>query len=365
MQKKISSAALQPIDYGRYDPSRTLPDGQICLFPNSAAKTNGEVFDMVFCRHIPEKVRQEIDDVYKKDGQEIPVQTRIVIEYSRLRVDQNLQDNLNGFDWEVMDAISTLYTKPNEIIYLESIYRVIVGKKTMYPVTDKQCHMVNESIEKMRNMTIKIEIADLFEKDSPIGAALQKKGIRVASNTNYLIPCQILEYQDRPNGYVYGIRLLDDPPLFAYAKSLGLASIYPLAIIDSPLAKTRNTIILQSYLLRIIDKMYRDRAYKNEFSTLIEARDIYSIAGSVQDSDTEKARNRKKTEQILTFWTKKGYIAGYDVIQATKRKIQSYQIQLCEEDRYWDYPESASTHLPLQAKGTQDKQSRSRLKCKR
>lgn len=350
MRKIEDPTALQPINYDRFDPSKIYPDGQISLFPYSVAKSRGGVVNGVFCRRVSMENRQEIDDVCEKGGQELPVQTRILVEYSRIQVDRRLQEDLNGFDWEVMDAISTLYTKPGETIYLEDIYRVIVGKKAMYPVTGKQMYMVNESIEKMRHMSLEIKIMDFFEKDSPISAALQQKGIRTGTIRNHLIPCEVQEYQNLPNGYVYGIRLLDAPPLFVYAKTLGLASLYPLALIDTPLTKTRNTIILQSFLLRAIDQMYRDRSYGNELSTLIETKDIYSAAGSIRDSDTEKARNRKKTEQILTFWKQKGYIAGYTVIQVTGRKmVKSYQIQLAKARRHWDFPEIDVAMLPDEA----------------
>jgi len=346
MRQPDESTISKPINYERFNPAMFTPDGQLCLYPNAVAKSHGNTVSEVFCRRGSSKTSQEVDDVCKRDGQELPIQARVLVEYSRMRVGNFLQTDLNWFDWEVMDSIATLAGKPGDIIYLDDIYRVIVGKKAMYPVTEKQKYMVNESVEKMRNMPVEIKIVDLFEEDSPINAALQAKGIRSGSIRNYLIPCEILEYRGTSR-YAYGIRLLDSPPLFAYAKTLGLASLYPLALVDTPLTKTRNTIVLQSFLLRSIDQMYRDRDSGNEFSTLIKMKDVYSVVGSTKDSDTEKARNRKKAEQLLDFWVKKNYITGYAVErEATGRKpIKGYQISLFNGTRTWPFLEQTPARI--------------------
>lgn len=350
MRKVVNPAALQPINYDQLDPARVLPDGQISFYPNSVAKSRGEVVNDVFYEHVLTRSRQVIDDVYEKDGKELPIQTRVVIEYSQIQVQSHLQENLNCFDWEVMDAISTLYTRPNDVIFLDSIYRVIVGKKSMYTVTEKQRNMVNESIEKMRNIPVEIRVVDFFEKDSPICTALQQEGIRQGVIKNYLIPCAIQEYHDKSTGYVYGIRLLDAPPLFVYAKTFGLASLYPLALIDTPLVKTRKNIVLQSFLLRSIDQMYRDRANGNETSMVIKTKDVYSVTEVVMESDTEKARARQKTEQLLSFWTQKRYIAGFYVMQAARRmKIEGYKIHLSEGVRHWNLRDTAPAGIAVGA----------------
>lgn len=339
MKKIMKDEDYKPIVYDGYVPYLIYPNNQLCIFPHSVTKSRGGVINAVFRRWLPLEARKEINDVYEKGGYELPVQTRVFIEYSKLQVDQRLQESLNGFDWEVMDAIATLYTKPGDIIYLDSIYRVILGKKTGYPVTEPQRRMVDESIEKMRKISIELKILDLYE-DSSINTALRSKNVKKGITRNYLIPCTIHEDQDSINGYTYGIRLLEEPPLLTYAKALGQISLYPPALIDTPLIKTRNVISLQSFLLRSIDQMYRDRDYGNEFSAVVEAKAIYQIAGKEKNTDREKARWREKTEKLLEYWIQKGYIDGYEVVRVTERQtVKGYRINLSNESRYWDYPE--------------------------
>lgn len=337
MKKKNS--ALSTVDYETFSPYKIYPDGQTSLFPDSVAKSRGGVVGSVFRQQISERKPQEVNDVYEKNGQELPVQARVLIEYSQLEIVQGVDKGLNGFDWEVMDAISTLYSAPGALIDLDSIYRVIVGKKSMYPVTPTQHAMVNESIEKMRQIPIEIKIADLYELDSPINATLRKLGVRTGTIRNHVLPCSIQETNDQINGYRYGIRLQDAPPLFFYAKILGLASLYPLPLIDTPLTKTKDSILLQSFLLRSIDQMYRDRSNGNENPNYIRTEDVYSTPGKMKISDAEKMRSRKKVELLLDFWKKEDYIAGYETVCSSgRRTIMGYQVFLVDGIRNWDLP---------------------------
>lgn len=357
---KKHDTKIQTVNYDNFSPYKVSQDGQISFFPDSVAKSRGEVVGSVFRQQVSNQKLQEIDDVCEKNGQELPVQARVLIEYSQLEIVQGVDKKLNGFDWEVMDAISTLYSAPDALIDLDSIYRVIVGKKSMYPVTPTQHAMVDESIEKMRQIPIEIKIADLYELDSPINAALRKVGVRTGIIRNYVLPCSVQEINDQINGYRYGIRLLDAPPLFFYAKILGLASLYPLPLIDTPLTKTKDSILLQSFLLRSIDQMYRDRSNGNENQNYIRTEDIYSIPGKMKISDAEKMRSRKKVELLLDFWTKENYIAGYDTICSSgRRTIMGYQVTLANGVRNWNLPgeeaESVASTKTLPFSKMQDK----------
>lgn len=337
-----NSTTLKPIDYERFDPARITDDGQISIFPCSTAKTRGGVINSVFSSSIQLNAPQEIDDVCIRDKLEIPLQVRVFVEYSSIKFGS--YSKLNGFDWEVLDAIATLFTRPGELIYLDSIYRVIVGKKVMYPVTKKQRDMVDESIKKMMNLPVDLRLMDFYEKGSPVKLLLQNNNFELKNIRKNLIPCEIIESVGAANGFDYGIRLFDAPPLFTYAQTAGLVSLYPLALVDTPLPKTRNVIVLQSFLLRSIDQMYRDRAYQNESSNFITTKSIYSLNEGTKQSDTKNSRMREKAERLLDYWRQKKYIAGYQVVMMKENPnyIQGYQIYLSQKNRYWDLPTGRS-----------------------
>lgn len=66
------------------------------------------------------------------------------------------------------------------------------------------------------------------------------------------------------------------------------------------------------------------------------------------ESDTEKARARQKTEQLLSFWTQKRYIAGFYVMQAARRmKIEGYKIHLSEGVRHWNLRDHAPAGIAV------------------
>ena len=123
-------------------------------------------------------------------------------------------------------------------------------------------------------------------------------------------------------------RILSQPTIFRYAASLGKVSKFPIWLLDTSVSKTVKVIVLQSFLLRSIDSMYR-----NGDQQFIDAKRIYESVNAQHDTDQVKARIRKHTKTILSDWIEKGFISGFQLHMAGN-KIKGYDIMLNQFNNY-------------------------------
>ena len=313
------------------------PDGQICIYPLYAAKARGGVIDEAFNKEAPLQRHQiEIDDTFAPDAADLPVQARVMFDYDALKIKNHIIEPLNEFDRNVMDAIGTLYRGPGQWISYEDIYRAIIGKKKTYFIEAGQVDMVRDSIKKFLCCSVEIKIID-YSEDSSIRDSLKENGVRELFKERILLPCDIMEETIGGKGVIQGIYLLESPPLIEYIKEVEQASLFPVLIVDTPLVKTRKTIMLQSYILRGIDKMYRDRAAGIENGNFIRLDEIYALMDD--KIVNERSRTRKKITDLLAYWKKAKYIEGYNEVKSRqKQKIEGYTILLCQDDRIYNLP---------------------------
>lgn len=313
------------------------PDGQICIYPLYAAKARGGVIDETFNKEAPlQKHQIEIDDTFAPDAADLPVQARVMFDYDMLKIKNHIIEPLNEFDRNVMDAIATLYRGPGQWISYEDIYRAIIGKKKTYFIETGQVDMVRDSIKKFLCCSVEIRIID-YAEDSSIRESLKENGVRELFRERILLPCDIMEETVDGKGVVQGIYLQETPPLIDYINEFEQASLFPILIVDTPLVKTRKTIMLQSYVLRGIDKMYRDRAAGIENANFVKLDEIYDLIGD--KIINEKSRTRKKVTDLLAYWKKTNYIEGYNEIKSRqKQKIEGYSVLLCKSSRIYNLP---------------------------
>lgn len=339
-------------DNGIVWPFGITKGGQISLFPACVAKTAGPVSDSTYNININEsKSPLDVDDVCYRRGPELPFQARVMLTYNGVSTVTSKNERLTEFDKEVIDAVASLFIKPKQIIRAEDICRAMVGKGNDYKVTPNMIQLVIESIEKCQFVCIKIQVLDYNQVDSTIKYDLANRGFRTGTLTGYMIPCETLELQTDDAGQVFGIKLLSEPTLFLYSKLMGQLSVFPLILLDTPTQKTERNIILQSYLIRTIDKMYRScEGYQN---WIISTDDIYATVNCENLLPNTMARIRKTTTDILDYWVRIEYIKGYTTLfQGPKRRISGYEIELYQEKkekRYWNLPENLIRQLPAAA----------------
>lgn len=316
-RKKNKALAVVEQEPVKYELNRV---GQYSFFPEVIEKARGTVIDSVIDSQLVGPVL--IDDTYDLERERLPVQTRVMLSFDELASQAQASQRLNAFDREVIDAVASLY-RENDVFSAKTIYRVITGKDRNYKVTPSQVTAVIKSLEKCGKTQIRIRIRDLAEKGSPIGRQLKKHGVIEAEYTGALIPYEAVGLKTETDSE-YFIRLLKKPTFFAYAEVMGKVSTFPIGLLDTPISKTTRNIVLQSFLLRTIDSMYR-----REIRNIIPIDDIYAAINGQDDIPQHKARHRAAVETILNSWKTGEYKYILDFKKKTAgRYIIGYQIIL-------------------------------------
>jgi len=302
---------------------------QLSLFaeiPSQVQKAGGPVITSLMLRRLQNEVF-EVDDTHNGSEKEpLPITTRIMLDYENLQCDIEGCEKLTYYDREVIDAVASLMGY-NNLITSSMIYRVMMGKKEYYHVSEQQLQKVAESMEKCRRIRLKISIQDLLEEDSPIGRKLREQGVE-GRYTDDLISFSTFDLKT-PKGNTKSCYIIKaQPVLFHYAKTVGKVSSFPINLADTNVAKTERNITLQSFLLHSIDDMYRGDVE----SRLIPIDRLYKAIAAEEDPRPHKVRYRATAKQILDDWVQKNFIVGYEERKAG-RVIKGYEITLLPTKR--------------------------------
>jgi hypothetical protein len=304
--------------------SRVETGGQLSILsdiPEIIQKTRGPVIESIISAPALEDIT--INDTYEKQASPLPIHTRFLVQYPDFEADVNGRPiSITAFDREVIDAVTSLIPY-NTFITPQMIYRLMMGKREYQAVTPQQVARVEESMRKCHMAEITIDITDIAEKESPIGAQLKKDGLE-ARYSGHLIAFETVIVAARRGGerLVTHYKILTPPVIARYAQSIGKISYFPIELLDTNLNKTERIILLQSFLLRKIDEMHR-----GESSLTIETYDIYKSVDGLDAGNTVKKRFRNAVEVILAHWIEKNYIKGYS-IRWVGKVIKAYEIQL-------------------------------------
>lgn len=301
------------------------PEGQLSLMPDipdTVQKGRGAVFDSLMMQTLEEQGPLLLDDVSETTGKPLPVQTKIMLSYEGIDFDIKGRIELTPFDREVLDAVATLYQN-NKYMTSAHIYRVMMGKKEYQYVTPNQQKQVRESMTKCGFSKLDIVLEDINEKGSRIGKELKAYGIK-ATYSGPLLAFELVTVS-RGEKTIDCFKILAEPAIIKYATAMGKISEYPIELLDTSVNKTPKNIVLQAFLLRNIDEMYRDRSLRR----LIDIDHLYKIIGAADATPQHKARYRATACKILDDWVKMGYIEGYEIRKAGPY-IKGFKIMLKE-----------------------------------
>ena len=304
---------------------RENESGQLTFFPSIIMKSTSPVFD-IFGTYQNESSAHSIliDDTYGADAtddEEIPITTRVMINYDSLPA--QMDKHLDAFDREIMDGVATLI-QSNEMFTAKELCRIVLGKKKNYRISPAQSKNMVKRIDKLRHIDVTVNITDMAEKDSPIREELIRKGLK-AKYTGYLFPAEYVEVEILSD-YDCRLWMLRPPPIIEYALSLRKYRVFPIKYWDTSVNKNERTVVMQSYLMRTIDRMYRGDAKK-----YIAVNGIYQAINGLDASPQLKYRFRGMAETILNDWTKMGFIKGYSS-EAVKQQIFRYAIELQDKN---------------------------------
>ena len=228
---------------------------------------------------------------------------------------------LTQYDWEIHDAIMTLFKAGNEYITSSMIFDLISGKDgaTLNP---KQQEHITNAITKLMYTVVKIDASEEAKK-------FNKKIDEFVYDGN-LVPAErvTVTLNGTTTETIHPFRT---PPLGDYSERLSQIARIDVKYLNTPVNKNEKTIVLQGFLSRRISTIKRNP----HFSRTITYESIYDVVDLSDIKSPGALRNKKNdirntTKKILDYWVEVGFISGYseNVKDGGRGQIESVTIEV-------------------------------------
>lgn len=219
---------------------------------------------------------------------------------------------LTPFDREVHDAITTLFVEGgNDVMSVEMIYRTMIGKPKAR-LAPKQAEAITQSITKMMHTLITIDA-------SQEAKAYGFDNLKYKGNLLYAE----MAIASINNNVIEALHVIKEPVLYTYANRTNRIGRVDMKLLDSPINKNEETIILQGYLYRRILAMQHGQNKSIVYDTVYKQLSI--DAPSAAALRKKKADVRSKIKTLLDYWKKEKFIAGY---VENKRGQEMYSVTI-------------------------------------
>lgn len=219
---------------------------------------------------------------------------------------------LTPFDREVHDAITTLFVEGgNDVMSVEMIYRTMIGKPKAR-LAPKQAEAITQSITKMMHTLITIDA-------SQEAKAYGFDNLKYRGNLLYAE----MAIASINNNVIEALHVIKEPVLYTYANRTNRIGRVDMKLLDSPINKNEETIILQGYLYRRILAMQHGQNKSIVYDTVYKQLSI--DAPSAAALRKKKADVRSKIKTLLDYWKKEKFIAGY---VENKRGQEMYSVTI-------------------------------------
>ena len=213
----------------------------------------------------------------------------------------NISRELTVYDKWVWNACANLKEQGHDVITAEQIYKAMgnTGKPNA-----KTKEKIMESVETISRARVTIDTTEEHE--------LYPKYERIKA-TFPLLATETCTAYARGQIVESAIKIIDSPKLFAFAENRQQVTRLPLNVLDSPVSKTDDNLLLSDYLLTRISKM-RNSKYITR-TILLDT--IYQKCGI--DSRMKKSRLPEKIERILNHYKELEWIKDFKI---TEREIE-------------------------------------------
>lgn len=219
---------------------------------------------------------------------------------------------LTPFDREVHDAITTLFVDGgNDVMSVEMIYRTMIGKPKAR-LAPKQAEAITQSITKMMHTLITIDA-------SQEAKAYGFDNLKYRGNLLYAE----MAIASINNNVIEALHVIKEPVLYTYASRTNRIGRVDMKLLDSPINKNEETIILQGYLYRRILAMQHGQNKSIVYDTVYKQLSI--DAPSAAALRKKKSDVRSKIKTLLDYWKKEKFIAGY---VENKRGQEMYSVTI-------------------------------------
>lgn len=242
-----------------------------------------------------EKGEAEFRAVRKNTAE--PIVTKVSFSYQNMDI-FSLDKGFTSLDKEVHDAVVSLYAAGNKVFSPAMVYRTMAGKSDSAFVPQEKLREITTSIHKCMSSIITIDATE---------EASVYQGLEAYYSQNLIYAKSVTL---KTKGWeVSAFMLMDEPVLYKYAKLKRQLFSVPLKVLDSPPSKTNDVIVLQGYLMRIVETLRRPNTRQpNE----IRYQTLYELLGCQDATKQKLLRVRNNIKLILDYWVEIGYIKSYE-----------------------------------------------------
>jgi len=242
-----------------------------------------------------------------------PIVTRVSFAYKNVDIFSPKDGDDKGFtslDKEVHDAVVSLYAAGNKVFSPAMVYRTMAGKNDSAFVPHEKIQEITASIYKSMSSIITIDASE--------EAALYGLDAMYSQNLIYAKAVTLKTKGWEVNAFM----LIDEPVLFKYAKLKRQIFSVPLRVLDTPPSKTNEVIVLQGYLVRIVETL---RISSSKSANTILYSTLYELLDCAGATKQKLLRIRNHVKSILDYWVEIGYITGY---RETVQDRAKYSVEL-------------------------------------
>jgi len=239
--------------------------------------------------------------ISKKSKKELLTMVKLNLEKEDNILINDSKRELDPYDRIVHDAVVSLYVDTkNEYITPQMVYRAMTGNPEA-KLNPKQQELVSNSLDKLTRSRITIyatkEVCEAY-------------GIDKFSYSGMVIAADKVEITIKGN-VVEAYRLLRKPILYEYADKLNQIGRFDIKILNTPVKKNEETLILQDYLYRRILAMKGASKLNHNivYNTVYEYLNL--TATSEASLWNKKSKIRKTVKVILDYWKNEGFIISY------------------------------------------------------
>lgn len=263
--------------------------------PEQAVKTKDNVSNFITQNMLD--AGEQLLELEKKGRIKQQIRTKVSFSYEGIDIQTRKEFTL--FDQEVHDAVVTLYLAENQIISPAMVYRAMTGKTNSEYIHEAKLKEIEESIDKCMFSKLSIDASE--------EAALY--GYKQAIYSGALLAAEKVSV--KMGGHkVIAYKIISEPLLYRYAKTCKQITTVDIKLLDTPITKTNDTIVLQGFLLRKIEQIKSDKKYNR----IILFSDIYNVLNVSKEQRVQVKRIRGYVKEILDYWVEGNYISNYEIV---------------------------------------------------
>lgn len=254
----------------------------------------------------------------ESDDSNIELTAKVSIDFDDLENVKINNKNIIPYDREVHDAIVSLYIDGgNKYMTPLMIYRTMTCNPNA-KTTDVIENAISESVTRLSSTRVTIDTTEEVKA--------YKNMDKVLYQGNLLYSKQIIAtHKGKVSEW---IKIIDPPILYQYANSKNQVARVDVKLLNTPINKNEESIVLQGYLHRRILAMPEMKKSKKKSWNVILYNTIYNYLEIEAKTDValrdKQRRVRDQAHRILDYWVEIGYIKDY--IKEPKGRQKYYRL---------------------------------------